>query len=111
MAAIFYLSAQSSPPTPGALPDKVAHAIEYFGLGVLVFRAVAGGLGAHVSTGRAMATMIITVAYAVSDTDGNVYFGSHGALSIYGAAGLAPEDSPPACIVRIKKGEGEFDPD
>jgi len=67
MAAIFYLSAQSSPPTPGGLPDKLAHAIEYFGLGVVVFRAVAGGLGARVTAARAMATMIIAVAYGVSD--------------------------------------------
>ena len=67
MAAIFYLSAQSSPPTPGGLPDKLAHAIEYFGLGVVVFRAVAGGFGARVTAARVMATMIIAVAYAVSD--------------------------------------------
>jgi VanZ family protein len=67
MAAIFYLSAQSSPPTPGGLPDKVLHAIEYFGLGVLVFRAVAGGFAAPVTQARAWATMIITVAHAVSD--------------------------------------------
>lgn len=67
MAAIFYLSAQSSPPTPGGVPDKLAHAIQYFGLAVVVFRAVAGGLGAQVTAVRAMATMIIAVAYAVSD--------------------------------------------
>ena len=67
MAAIFYLSAQSSPPAPGGLPDKLAHAIEYFGLGVVVFRAVAGGLGAPVTASRAIATMIISVAYALSD--------------------------------------------
>jgi VanZ family protein len=67
MAAIFYLSSQSSPPTPGGLPDTLAHAIEYFGLGVVVFRAVAGGLGARVTAPRAMTTMIMTVAYAVSD--------------------------------------------
>jgi VanZ family protein len=67
MAAIFHLSSQSSPPTPGGLPDTLAHAIEYFGLGVVVFRAVAGGLGARVTPARAMTTMIIAVAYAVSD--------------------------------------------
>ena len=67
MAAIFYLSAQSSPPAPGGLPDKLAHAIEYFGLAVVVFRAVAGGFGSQVTAARAMATMIIAVAYAVSD--------------------------------------------
>ena len=67
MAAIFYLSAQSSPPKPGGLPDKVLHAIEYFGLAVVVFRAVAGGLGSQVTIARALATMILTVAYAISD--------------------------------------------
>ena len=67
MAAIFYLSAQSLPPTPGGLPDKLAHGIEYFGLGVVVFRAVAGGFGARVTAARAMTTMIIAVTYAVSD--------------------------------------------
>ena len=67
MAAIFYFSAQSSPPTPGGLPDTFAHAIEYFGLWVVVFRALAGGLGAQVTAVRAMATMGIAVAYAVSD--------------------------------------------
>lgn len=51
------------------------------------------------------------VAYSVSDPEGNLYFGSHGALATYAAAGLAPEGTPPACIVRIKKGEGGFDPD
>jgi VanZ family protein len=73
MAAIFYLSAQSSPPTPGGLPDKLAHAIEYFGLGVVVFRAVAGGFGGRVTSARAMATMIIAVAYAVSDEMHQLY--------------------------------------
>ena len=67
MAAIFYLSAQSSPPTPGGLPDKVSHAIEYFGLALVVFRAVAGGLGAQVTGARAITTMITTMAYAVTD--------------------------------------------
>lgn len=67
LAVIFYLSAQSSPPTPGGLPDKLAHAIEYFALGVLVFRAVAGGFGERVTAARAMTTMIIALTYAVSD--------------------------------------------
>ena len=67
MAAIFYLSAQSSPPVPSRVPDKLLHAIEYFGLGIVVFRAVAGGLSSAVDGTRARLTMLITVAYAVSD--------------------------------------------
>lgn len=56
-------------------------------------------------------TRCAQVAYSVSDPDGNLYFGSHGALATYAAAGAAPENTPPACIVRVKKGEDEFDPD
>jgi VanZ family protein len=68
MAAIFYVSAQSAPPMPGVdVSDKVAHAAAYFVFGVLAFRAVAGGLGGHVTATRAAATMIIAVAYAVTD--------------------------------------------
>ena len=43
------------------------HAIEYFGLGVAVFRAVAGGLGARVTAARVKVTMLIVVAYAIRD--------------------------------------------
>ena len=67
MATIFYLSAQSSPPVPGRISDKLLHAIEYFGLAIVVLRAVAGGLSAAVDGTRARLTMLITVAYAVSD--------------------------------------------
>jgi VanZ family protein len=68
MAAIFYVSAQSAPPTPGVdISDKVAHAGAYFIVGVLAFRAVAGGLGRHVTAARAAATMIIAIGYAVTD--------------------------------------------
>ena len=67
MAAIFYLSAQSSPPAPGGLPDYVLHAIEYFGFAVVVFRAVAGGLGGAVTAPRLKLTLLITLAYAMSD--------------------------------------------
>ena len=68
MAAIYAISAQSALPVMGpAVSDKVAHAIAYFGFGVLAFRAVAGGLAAQVTVPRAIATMIIAIAYAVSD--------------------------------------------
>lgn len=68
MAAIYYVSAQSAPPMvgpPGS--DKVAHAIAYFGFGLLAFRAVAGRLAAQVTLPRATATMLISIVYAVTD--------------------------------------------
>ena len=67
MAAIFYLSAQSSPPVPGAIPDYVLHAIEYCGLAIVVFRALAGGLPAALDAKRVGLTLLITMAYAISD--------------------------------------------
>jgi len=67
MAGIFYLSAQSNPPGPSRIPDKLQHAVEYFGFGVVVFRAVAGGLGAQVTAARVNATMLIVALYAISD--------------------------------------------
>jgi len=46
---------------------------------------------------------------AVVDNEGNTYFGSHPALGVWNTAGLNDAQSPPACIVRIKKGEDAFD--
>ena len=67
MAAIFYLSAQSSPQVPGGIPDWILHGVEYFGFTIVVFRAVSGGLPAVLSRARAGTTMAIVTAYAVSD--------------------------------------------
>jgi VanZ family protein len=67
MAAIFGGSAQSDPPVPSVLPDKLLHAFAYFGLSVLVFRAVARRLPARVTWRRAAACLAITIAYGVTD--------------------------------------------
>ena len=67
MAAIFVASAQSNPPVPPVLPDKVLHAIAYFGFGILVFRAVARRFPARVTWRRAAASLAITIAYGVTD--------------------------------------------
>ena len=67
MAAIFYLSHQSSLPGRGGIPDFVLHGGEYFGLAVLTFRAIAGALPAPVTAARARTTLLIAAGYAVSD--------------------------------------------
>ena len=67
MAAIFFFSAQSSPPAPGGVPDYILHGIEYMGLSVVTFRAVARGLPARVNRTRAWLTLLITGAYGLSD--------------------------------------------
>ena len=67
MAAIFYVSSQSSPPAPGGVPDYVLHGVEFMGLSILTFRAVAGGLPAHMSRSRVVLTLLMTVGYGISD--------------------------------------------
>ncbi len=67
MALMFYLSAQSYPPVPPRVWDKLLHGLEYFGLAVLVFRALSGGLPAMVTVRRALLTLAITVGYGASD--------------------------------------------
>ena len=67
MAAIFWASAQSDPPMPSGVSDKLLHALAYFGLCVLVFRAVAGRFPARVTWRRAAAALAITIGYAATD--------------------------------------------
>ena len=67
MAVIFWLSAQSSPPVPGGMPDWFLHGVEYFGFAIVVFRAVSGGVPAALSPARVATTMAIVTAYAISD--------------------------------------------
>ena len=67
MAAIFLASAQSDLRPPEGVTNEQAHAAGYAGLGMLVARALAGGLGARVSWWRAVGAVAITTAYACSD--------------------------------------------
>lgn len=45
------------------------------------------------------------------DEDGNLYLSSHTGQAVALAAGLAGEPAAKSCILRINKGESEFDPD
>ena len=67
MAAIFYTSSLTEVPLPPGSPDKPLHSIAYLGLAVIVVRAVAGGLMRPVRPGSAVAAILITVLYGVSD--------------------------------------------
>lgn len=67
MAAIFLVSADSDPPAPSALSDKMLHLMAYAALGVLVCRAAAGGLGRRVMARAAVITLIVSIGYGVSD--------------------------------------------
>ena len=67
MAAIFYASSLSGVSLPRSMPDVAGHSIAYFGLALVVVRALAGGLPRRIGPGVAAAAMAITVAYGASD--------------------------------------------
>jgi VanZ family protein len=67
MAAIFYLSSLQHPPVPADIPDVRLHAVAYFGLMVVVARAIAQGTWARVTGVRLGLAWLITVLYGASD--------------------------------------------
>ena len=66
MAAIFYVSSLPQPVVPPG-GDKPWHLLAYLGLGVLVLRAVVGGLPAWIGRRAAAVAIAIAVGYAVTD--------------------------------------------
>lgn len=67
MAGIFYASSITDPPIPSNVPDVDLHGAAYFGLMLLVVRALARGELVRVTFGVVVAAFLITVAYGVSD--------------------------------------------
>jgi VanZ family protein len=67
MAVIFLLSADSSPPAPPHVSDKLLHLLAYAGLAVVIGRAVHGGLPSRLSRRGVVVTIAITVVYGVTD--------------------------------------------
>jgi VanZ family protein len=67
MAAIFCASSLQDPPVPSDVPDVDLHALAYFGLMLLVVRAVANGTWARLTAGVLAIAWCITVAYGASD--------------------------------------------
>jgi VanZ family protein len=67
-ALIFALSSVSTvPPLPAGMSDKTAHAILYSGLGLLVARALAGGLGRPVPLRVVVLVLVFAALYGLSD--------------------------------------------
>jgi VanZ family protein len=66
MAAIFYVSSLADPPIPSGT-DKPLHWLAYFGLALVVVRAVVGGLPGRIDMWGAAVAILITVGYAVTD--------------------------------------------
>jgi VanZ family protein len=85
MAGIFIASSLQSPPT-GDIPDVDLHAAAYFGLMVLVVRALARGTWAGVTYRTLFIAFVITVLYGVTDEWHQTYVPTrHGELRDLGA--------------------------
>jgi VanZ family protein len=67
LAFIFVLSSIAHPPELPNGSDKRLHAALYAGLGMLLARALAGGLTRTVTRGMVVATTVLSGLYGVSD--------------------------------------------
>jgi VanZ family protein len=68
MAMIFVLSSIPNPPTVGPEgSDKLAHVLLYGGLGALVVRALAGGLGRPVTVRIVIVAVMVSALYGATD--------------------------------------------
>jgi VanZ family protein len=67
MALIFGLSSMSSPPSPGAVNDKVLHFAAYGGLAALCLRATSGGRLAGLTLRAGLLAWAVATAYGATD--------------------------------------------
>jgi VanZ family protein len=67
MAAMFAASSIQNPPLPPGVADVSLHQAEYFGLTLLLVRALAGGRWAGVRFATLALAVIIAVAYGATD--------------------------------------------
>lgn len=67
MAAIFFVSSLHNPPLPAGVSDKPAHALGYLGLGLVIARAVAGGLPPRITLQQAAMGLVVASLYAITD--------------------------------------------
>jgi VanZ family protein len=67
MGIIFLVSHQPEVSIPAGLSDKQSHSLAYTLLGVLMVRALAGGLGARISARTALLGIVLTALYGISD--------------------------------------------
>ena len=67
MAAIFVASSSSNPPVPSDVTDVSLHTVAYFGLTMLLIRALARGAWSGVTLTTLAAAWAIAVLYGVTD--------------------------------------------
>jgi VanZ family protein len=67
MVAIFFFSSLHTAPLPPGVADKPAHALGYLGFGVVLARALGGGLPPRLTLAQALVGLVTASLYAVSD--------------------------------------------
>ena len=67
MAGIFYASSLPNPPVPAGVSDVSLHEAAYFGLTLLLIRALARGRWSGVTMATLASAWMIAVAYGVTD--------------------------------------------
>lgn len=67
LAVSFAASARSEVGGLGRIPDWITHGVEYFVLGILLCRALAGGFGCKLSTPAAVLAIALGVGWGLSD--------------------------------------------
>ncbi len=67
MIGIFVVSGIPDPPVPSDIPDLSMHQAAYFGLTLLLIRALAGGRWAGVTVTRLAWACVVAILYGASD--------------------------------------------
>ena len=67
MTAIFVVSGLSDPPAPSNVPDVSLHEAAYFGLAIVMIRAVAGGTWHGVTLRTLVLAWALATAYGATD--------------------------------------------
>jgi VanZ family protein len=67
MAAIFYVSSLHDAPLPPGVGDKPAHAFGYLGFGVVIARALAGGLPPRLTLRQVLIGLALASFYGITD--------------------------------------------
>jgi VanZ family protein len=85
MSLVFYASSLSKLPVPALtnfVSDKLEHALAYAGLGLVLYRALAGGLRRRPTAHAAVLAVAIAAAYGASD-EFHQHFVPHRTMDIY----------------------------
>lgn len=67
MAVIFYFSSLHQAPLPPGVEDKPAHALGYLGFGVVIARALGGGIPSRITLRQLLIGVAIASIYGATD--------------------------------------------